>query len=334
MKIDFKNEDWKSKLKSIDGQKISAVIFENYNNELDTEKYNIEVQNITFENGLIANIPFFLNDAKINYMHFSNCQFVNSNIGLGKLKALLRINFSGNSIKILPEDLDKINDLTHLFISSTSVETIDVDFSKLTFLQVFNLNSNERLYAIRGDFGQCAHLKEIEIFQCDKLKELDISENKSIKRIRIGSWNPEFNLQNTFDKLKNLEIVIIDNYKSSNFIIDFLKGKPVKELKIYCPSSKHIPVIKELQFLEILGLWREPNCSDQSFLYKELTAISSLKQLTLNIGKLDSSKEFIDYISLFKGIDYVKLIDTKWDQTQWNNALSGVPASIKLEINN
>lgn len=334
MKIDFKNTDWEETLESIKGQKISSITFENYNNELDGLDFELDVKNITFESGEIKSIPKFLFNQNINYLSFSNCIINDSFINLDKLKSLSRISLFGGTINKLPKGMDKLKSLTHIFVTQTSIEIVKLDFSELPLLQELSLRGNKLINSFEGDFGKCTQLKEIEIFECDNIQKFDISENTSVKRIRLGSWSPEFKMQKGLENLLNLKKVVIDNYRSSNFSLDFLNGKQIEQLKVYCPSLEHISVIKDLTSLRDLGIWRQVNCSDESFLFSDIALLSNLSNLTLNLGSLNTSKEFIEFITLFKGLEYVNLIDTKWNESQWNSALSNVPQSIKLDINN
>lgn len=334
MKIDFKNTDWKETLDSINGQKITSITFENYNNELDGLDFELDVKNITFENGEIKSIPKFLFNQSINYLSFSNCIINDSSINLDKLKSLSKISLFGGTINKLPKGMDKLKSLTHIFITQTSIELVKLDFSELPLLQELSLRQNKLINSFEGDFGKCTQLKEIEIFECDNIQKFDISENTSVKRIRLGSWSPEFKIQNGLESLLNLKKVVIDNYRSSNFSLDFLNGKQIEQLKVYCPTLEQISVIKYLTSLIEIGIWRQVNCSDESFLFSDIALLSNLSNLTINLGGVNTSEEFIQYITLFRDLEYVKLIDTKWNETEWKNALSNVPQSIKLDINN
>lgn len=332
--IDFSKHDWRSQIDSIANLKIYNLTFENYKGQLDDEVLNVDVNNLTFQEGEIKQLPLFLSGKSLNYIQFSNCKFLSESIQLSLLKSLSRISFYGESINKLPTQIDDINDLTHIFISNTSISVIPLDFSKIPYLKELHLNTNKQLSSLIGDFGKCTNLMEVEIFECDNLKAIEISENRSVKRIRLGSWGPEYTIQKGLNKLLNLEIVIIDNYRSSQFSTEFLNYKPVKELKIYCPTSEHINDIKDLELIEDLGIWRQVTCSDESFLFNQLSSLKNLKRLTLNLGNLNTPNDFIEFISGIPNVKYVKLIDTKWDETEWNHALNETPKTIKLDINN
>lgn len=334
MIIDFNTENWESQIDSLQGQNIISITFQNYNGELDNIDSKLTIQNLTFEKGEIKRIPKFLINKPLNYLSFIDVEFNNSNIDFKLLKSLARISISGELTDKLPRGIETINGLTHLFIINTSIQICNIDFSKLQVLKVLNLRKNVNLLSVNGDIGKCSKLRELEIFECDNLKRLEISENTNLIRLRIGSWSTEFNIQIGLGNFLNLQTVIIDNYRSSNLSLEFLLGKPITELKVYCPTKEHLEVIREIITLETVGIWRQIKCSNQSFLYTELTSLTNLVSLTLNLGDLNSSEQFIEYVTSLKNLEYINLIDTKWDRTQSSNALSKVPKTLKLEINN
>ena len=55
--IDFSKHDWRSQIDSIANLKIYNLTFENYKGQLDDEVLNVDVNNLTFQEGEIKQLP-------------------------------------------------------------------------------------------------------------------------------------------------------------------------------------------------------------------------------------------------------------------------------------
>lgn len=328
--IDFSKENWSNELNNAQNKNIKALKLVNFNPTLDLPEVEFEsVKDVYFIDGRVEELPHFIQAHKINLLSFLRTEFSSESINTNILKSVKRIGIHGESIKIIPKGLFLNNDIEFIFITQTNIKELDLSQYELVKLREITIQGNDLLESIQGSLGIQESLEYIDLFGCPFLTNFDISEYNRIKKLRIGSWTDSNPVSNEFKKLKYLQEVTIDNYRTDSISIDFLIGKAIWKLKIYCPSKENIATILGLQNLNKLEISRQINCSKTSLHYAELSTIKSLKELQLNLGGNCSISEFKEYIGKFENLEYVQLIDTYWKENGYAQM-----NKVKVYINN
>jgi len=181
-------------------------------------------------------------------------------------------------------------------------------------LKELTIQSNDKLVRIDGCLGRHSSLVFLDLFGCPNLVKVDLCENNCISKLRIGSWTDQNPILNEFSKLSRLNEIIIDNYRTSEIDLEFIKSKDISIIKVYCPSVENIKTLSLQSELETLRISRQVNCTLKDLSYIELLSLEKLKHLELNLGGKLTRMEFEEFIGRFKNLSYVELFDTYWTE--------------------
>ena len=242
------------------------------------------------------------------YLFIFGCKQVEEIYGVDQLQNLKDLNYSGTSIKYLP-DLSMLTSLKRLDVSSTPIE------------QIGGLPKNLRVFDIRNctqvkelpNLSQLSCLEYLFIFGCKQLKEIHgVDQLQNLKDLNCSGTSIKY--LPDLSKLRRLIWVDV-----SSTPIEHIGGLP-KNLQVFdidnCAQVKELPNLSQLSRLEQLRLF---GC-------KQVEEIHGVDQLQ-NLEDLYCSGTSIKYLpdlSMLTTLTWVDVSSTPIEQ------IGGLPKNLRV----
>lgn len=214
----------------------------------------------------------------------------------GDLTTIKRLDLSGKSIDILPENFGELSGLIALNLSNNHLESLPESFSRLT--QLVNLNLRRNNFSAVPEELMALPLKSIN-FNANKLKSITPISSCTTLHVIDLSANALTDVSNIFESLEHLRSLNL----SLNFISKFDIIKSHESLEILNISSNLIQELSEsLILLSDLRVLEAAN--------NEITSIASALS-HLEIETLDLSSNQLEQVHLegFEDLESLVLDD-------------------------
>jgi leucine-rich repeat protein SHOC2 len=188
---------------------------------------------------------------------------------IGNLSNLIELNLSHNRLASLPESMSKLTNLEKLYLQDNQFTTLPASISNLTNLTDLNLENNQ-LNSLPAWMGSLSSLRNLnlsgnsltDLSMLQKIPNLATVQflNVNLHRqywTKFSEWEPIWIL---FER--NAEIIRIlvehvgyericeklrayplDSWREYT-LLDINFGEPIKLLKMTCPSTAHIHILR------------------------------------------------------------------------------------------